>query len=793
VIETQLQQLGFGKNEVRVYLALFDLGKTRAGAIIEQTGLHRNLVYTALEELLKKDLVSKVISSGVAVYEANSPESLQDLFEDKVQAAKEVVSELKSKVGDKPRDIKIYEGTEGIKRSRSRTLNYDPGSTLYVFGSQASSTPEMEKYWRVFHKKRVSKKIGLKILYERGVIPEDLDWRNGLPMSQAKYLPMNFNLPVWFAFIRDYLEIGVAGDDPLTFSIRSKEAVGAFENFFNFFWNQKVFVERGIEALKNAIYGMLGDLSPGEEYCVLGASSGDYHGDVQKLYDEFHTTRIKKGVVTKMLVYKESLEQIKSRFIRCGDETGKISHIKSFLSAPPTPMQINLYKNKAYFIFYGDEPTVFRFEQPEMFGSFKAYFDTLWNQEALTYSGPENVKEAYNNLFALANKNEEVVIFAAKPDDSDLSEFNMLWAEKMAPLCKKIKYIYYGDTPENLARVAEIKKRIPGAETKIVLTKQNLAISNVVIGDTALNTVWNKNPLCMVIKNQTTADSFRENFELLWDQKSYFVRGPEIVRDTWIEASEKYKEFKFIGARGYFVDRYPEYFAEVKKRVEKIPGLKWKNIVDPSARDHEINNLPWMEARYNSLGSKNPNVVWLYGNKVAVANWTETEPVVFISEDKNVVDSYNDYFDELWNKEVVVESGMEALRRVYYDMLDELQPGEGYYIFGTSTGHIPQLEEFFENYHTERIKRGVVLNMLAFADYYETARERNKRSGDPEEKISHVKKYIASPLSRMQITLFNNKARLIIFGKDPVVIYLDKPEIYLGFKTQFDDWWKKSI
>ncbi len=233
-------------------------------------------------------------------------------------------------------------------------------------------------------------------------------------------------------------------------------------------------------------------------------------------------------------------------------------------------------------------------------------------------------------------------------------------------------------------------------------------------------------------------------------------------------------------------------FAEVKERVEKIPGLKWKNIVDPSARDHEINNLPWMEARYNATGSKNPNVVWLYGNKVAVANWTETEPVVFISEDKNVVDSYRDYFDELWNKEVIVDTGMDALRRVYYDMLDELKSGEEYYIFGTSTGHVPHLEEFFENYHKERIKRGVVLNMLAFADYYETARERNKRSGDPEEEISHVKKYIASPLSRMQITLFNNKARLIIFGEDPVVIYLDKPEIYLGFKTQFDDLWKKS-
>lgn len=651
----KLQSLGFGKNEVKVYLALFELGKAKAGNIITATGLHRNLVYTALEELIRKDLVAKVLKNKVSVYQINSPESLQELFESQVQTAKEVVEELKDKVSEKPRDIKIFEGTEGVKRSRSQVLNYDAGETLYVIGTQASSSTEMEKYWRSFHRQRSQKGINLKIMYEHGVEPENLEWRNKLPLSKAKYLPMNFHLPVWFAFIKDYVEIGVVSDNPLVFSIRSEEAAEAFKNFFQFFWNQHVVVESGVEALKNNIYNMLDSLEAGEEYYVLGASAGDYKNDINNLYDQFHRDRINKGVGTKMLVYKESFDQIKDRFVRCGDREGKISQVKSFLSAPPTPMQINLYKNKAYFIFYGDEPTVFRFEQPGIYDGFKAYFDTLW------------------------------------------------------------------------------------------------------------------------------------------EQTSYFLRGPEVVRDTWIEASEKYKEFKFIGARGYFVDRYPEMFAEVKKRVENIPGLKWKNIVDPSARDHEINNLPWMEARYNAAGSKNPNVVWLYGNKVAVANWTETEPVVFISEDKNVVDSYRDYFDELWNKEVIVDTGMDALRRVYYDMLDELKSGEEYYIFGTSTGHVPHLEEFFENYHTERIKRGVVLNMLAFSDYYETARERNKRSGDPEEKISHVKKYIASPLSRMQITLFNNKARLIIFGEDPVVIYLDKPEIYLGFKTQFDVLWKKSV
>ena len=94
MIKDKLQQLGFSPNEITVYLYLIENGKSRAGKIIELTGLHRNLVYTSLESLLKKKLVSKLTSRGVAEFIPNNPESILENVLDQEETAKEIIIEL---------------------------------------------------------------------------------------------------------------------------------------------------------------------------------------------------------------------------------------------------------------------------------------------------------------------------------------------------------------------------------------------------------------------------------------------------------------------------------------------------------------------------------------------------------------------------------------------------------------------------------------------------------------------------------------------------------------------------
>lgn len=793
MLEQQLEKLGLHKNEAKVYLALFELGKAKAGQIIEKTALHRNLVYTALEELATKNLVTKMERGKVAVFEINNPKILQELVEEKMDAVKDVVKELQSRLHSKPRDVRVYEGNEGIISIRDKVgREIQPGEKYYVMGvSYSSANADLNEYYPKANRKLIEKGGDIRVLLvgnedSKVVAERGLTWG-----KNARHLPFNVNSPMWMTLFRDTMNINLVGQDPITFSIRSQEAADGFKKYFEYFWDQKVKTETGIDALNRAIYEMLDELKPGEEYFVLGASAGDSNKDVQMLYDKFHSDRIKKGVVTNMLVYRESFDRIKKRFVEQGDEAGtlsrlkqystapkipmqinmfkgkafmilyaeqptvisfesqeahdgfkayfdqlwnqeivvdngmgalkkvffemldelkpgeeyyvigtglggdpkykdffldyhrqrikkgvvvkmlayrdqmaaikkdlfaaggdpdgRVSMIKSFVDAPPIPMQITLYKNKVRIFFSGEEPTVFCFEKPEAYEGFKKYFDVFWQQDATTFTGRENVEMAYDDLLNIAKKEDDVIIFAAKPKDPVSAEFNVRWAERLSPLCRKIKYIYYGLTDENKKRAEEIRVRVKNCEVQILNTNQSLPISNVVMGNTTLNTVWSDTPVCLVTKNQMVADSLRENFELLWNQETQIVKGPLELQKLFFESIEN-KELKQIGARGYFMDRYPELFKEVMAKAKQTTGLKWRNIVDVGTKGHPITKLPWMETKYNLSSVKNPNVIWLYGEKVAIANWAGDEPVIFISTNRQLIQSYNDYFEELWKK-----------------------------------------------------------------------------------------------------------------------------------------------
>jgi len=168
MLTDELQKLGFTKNETKTYLALFDLGKCRAGKIIEYTGLHRNLIYTALGELLKRGLVTKVEVEGVAEFSANDPRLLLEEIEEKKSTAKEIVDALKEKKKSGNREVTVYEGMDGIIRERNRALQYGQvkGETLYVMGgTERSTSSELEKFWMDYHRKREQAGINFKILF----------------------------------------------------------------------------------------------------------------------------------------------------------------------------------------------------------------------------------------------------------------------------------------------------------------------------------------------------------------------------------------------------------------------------------------------------------------------------------------------------------------------------------------------------------------------------------------------------------------------------------------------------
>ncbi len=123
-LKEQLRQLGFTPNQSLVYLSLFKTGEAKAGALIKQTGLHRNLVYVALQELIERKLVVVSQLRGVAVYKALSASRLLGDVQEKERVAKQVIEELALFAGKSSKqEIVVYEGIDEFRRHVLHTFS----------------------------------------------------------------------------------------------------------------------------------------------------------------------------------------------------------------------------------------------------------------------------------------------------------------------------------------------------------------------------------------------------------------------------------------------------------------------------------------------------------------------------------------------------------------------------------------------------------------------------------------------------------------------------------------------
>ena len=59
-----LEAAGLTGNEIKVYLALLELGSVTAGEILKKIEIHRGAVYDTLDKLMEKGLVSYVIKAN---------------------------------------------------------------------------------------------------------------------------------------------------------------------------------------------------------------------------------------------------------------------------------------------------------------------------------------------------------------------------------------------------------------------------------------------------------------------------------------------------------------------------------------------------------------------------------------------------------------------------------------------------------------------------------------------------------------------------------------------------------
>ena len=122
-----LEDLGFTNAEIKVYLALLELGSATAGPIIERSGLQSSVVHMTLNNLVNKGFVSFVKQGQRNHYQAANPKHISEYIDDKKKQFEQILPELmlKQQTAKEKSEVVTFKGIKGIRELCNKfPLNY---------------------------------------------------------------------------------------------------------------------------------------------------------------------------------------------------------------------------------------------------------------------------------------------------------------------------------------------------------------------------------------------------------------------------------------------------------------------------------------------------------------------------------------------------------------------------------------------------------------------------------------------------------------------------------------------
>lgn len=242
-----LENIGLTKGEVKVYLALNKLGESTVGAIGKVSGVSKSKIYDILDRLIAKGLAGYIVKESTKYFFANSPSTILDYISKEEQDLQNIKTEVENIIPQlmmqrasalKNRVAEIYEGFKGIKAIREELmLSFSPGDTLLVLGAPRIANEMWEGWFKEFHKNRIKRKIGMKIIYNSDA-REYGKMRQKMRITEVKYLPSVLVSPNWIDVFNEAVLFVIILAKPIAFVVRDKELAKSFRAYFDIMWKQ---------------------------------------------------------------------------------------------------------------------------------------------------------------------------------------------------------------------------------------------------------------------------------------------------------------------------------------------------------------------------------------------------------------------------------------------------------------------------------------------------------------------------------------------------------------------------
>jgi DNA-binding MarR family transcriptional regulator len=513
-----LQKLGFTKNLATIYLMLFELGEARAGELVRRTGMHRNLVYTALDKLEEKKLIIKSQMRGAARYKVLEPTRVMSEVEEKSKLAQQIIEELQLQYKVASQEVVVYEGKEElIKKYLEATERLQEGGTYRLLGfSPVWYDVVGEEGVKKF--KEGIKKNKLTILCIGGYFSErerqfvyDLGGQASFrlaPTLSQKYSEINI--------LEDRVFITILVQPYTVIEIINKDLVSGYKEHFDMLWQNNTQTLRGEKGARSFLEDTL---NYSDVYWIGG------NGGVEKFYpatwDWYKDKRVAKKVKWHDL--------IDPGMKLTGSIAGKLIYDDPYYEyklLPETvagPHVICIYGDKVANIVWKEDGVITIIEDKETAKSYKNYFNYLWKQEVKTYAGWEEIEKLFwqELVSDLKSGDKEYVIGAGYGESENSQRFDNLFLKHNGWLIKNevVKYaLFYEKHRERFE--SEVKK-LGDPFFKLVkiryLPNEFYSPVETHITDSKCTiTYFGDNPVATLYTNPGIISGFKNQFEMLW-------------------------------------------------------------------------------------------------------------------------------------------------------------------------------------------------------------------------------------------------------------------------------------
>ena len=155
-----LKEAGLTDGEIKVYLALLEIGSSTVGPILAKSGITRSIIYRILERLIKKGLVSYITKEKTKYYQAAQPDKLLDYIDNREKELKQNKNKVEKLIPQlilkqksaKKTEASIYEGFKGLITAYDK--RYDKlkkGDEVVIYGLPPLQPEYHHAYWKPMH------------------------------------------------------------------------------------------------------------------------------------------------------------------------------------------------------------------------------------------------------------------------------------------------------------------------------------------------------------------------------------------------------------------------------------------------------------------------------------------------------------------------------------------------------------------------------------------------------------------------------------------------------------------